>query len=186
MWSPFVVVLGEVGTTNGTDPTGTTTGGELPAQTTRPRQPGVAYGGRVATSAIDYVWRGPVGSEELNVLHAEAFETRLFTVDEWDWARQLERHSFGWVTARHDGELVGFVNVIGDGSVHAWLQDVMVARSADRQGIGTQVVAVARDQARIAGMEWLHVDFDDELRDFYYRACGFRPTNGGLIELSSE
>jgi GNAT superfamily N-acetyltransferase len=140
----------------------------------------------VAPSTIDYAWRGTVTSEELNALHAEAFETRVFTVAEWDWARQLEQHSHGWVTARRDGELVGFVNVISDGSVHGWLQDVMVARSAGRQGIGTQVVALARDQARVAGMEWLHVDFDDELRDFYYRSCGFRPTNAGLIELSSE
>jgi hypothetical protein len=26
-------------------------------------------------------------------------------------------------------------------------------------------------------------DFDDELRSFYYDACGFRPTNAGLIAL---
>jgi hypothetical protein len=25
----------------------------------------------------------------------------------------------------------------------------------------------------------------DYLRDFYFGACGFKPTNGGLIELSS-
>ncbi|MFE0098929.1 hypothetical protein [Streptomyces sp. NPDC059009] len=29
--------------------------------------------------------------------------------------------------------------------------------------------------------EWLHVDFDDELRDFYFDDCGFAPTNAGLI-----
>ncbi|MBI4935776.1 MAG: hypothetical protein HY828_17985 [Actinobacteria bacterium] len=31
--------------------------------------------------------------------------------------------------------------------------------------------------------EWLHVDFDDDLRPFYFDACGFRPTNAGLMEL---
>jgi hypothetical protein len=31
--------------------------------------------------------------------------------------------------------------------------------------------------------EWLHVDFDDSLRDFYFGACGFRPTTAGLIAL---
>ena len=46
-----------------------------------------------------------------------------------------------------------------------------------------QLVAHAREGAREAGCEWLHVDFDDELRDFYFSACGFRPTNGGLIQL---
>jgi hypothetical protein len=30
----------------------------------------------------------------------------------------------------------------------------------------------------------LHVDFDDDLKSFYYDACGFKPTNAGLIDLS--
>lgn len=34
---------------------------------------------------------------------------------------------------------------------------------------------------RIAGCEWLHIDFDDELKNFYFGACGFVPTNAGLI-----
>ena len=39
-------------------------------------------------------------------------------------------------------------------------------------------------EAKAAGCEWLHVDFDDDLRALYIDACGFQPTNGGLIELS--
>jgi hypothetical protein len=38
--------------------------------------------------------------------------------------------------------------------------------------------------ARAAGCEWLHVDFDDHLRSFYFDACGFTPTNAGLIALA--
>ena len=41
--------------------------------------------------------------------------------------RLLEGHSLGWVVAREDGSLVGFVNVLWDGLVHAWIQDTMVA-----------------------------------------------------------
>jgi hypothetical protein len=44
-------------------------------------------------------------------------------------------------------------------------------------------VAVAVREARRAGCEWLHVDFEDNLRPFYFQACGFTPTNAGLIEL---
>ena len=40
----------------------------------------------------------------------------------------------------------------------------------------------AREGERAAGCEWLHVDFQDHLRDFYFGACGFTPTNAGLIE----
>jgi tRNA(Met) C34 N-acetyltransferase TmcA len=59
----------------------------------------------------------------------------------------------------------------------------MVATKAGRQGVGTQAVAVARDAARDAGCEYLHVDFNDDLKPFYFDACGFTPTNGGLIAL---
>ena len=55
-----------------------------------------------------------------------------------------------------------------------------LSRIADAQ---TQLVAVATTEARAAGCEWLHVDFDDRLRPFYFDVCGFTPTNAGLIEL---
>ena len=34
-----------------------------------------------------------------------------------------------------------------------------------------------------ARCEWLHVDFEDHLREFYFDRCGFEPTNGGLVKL---
>ena len=58
----------------------------------------------------------------------------------------------------------------------------MVAAPSRHQGIGIGLVAVARDEARRAGCEWLHVDFDADLEPFY-RACGFTPTGAGLIAL---
>src|SRR6266508_1988405 len=93
------------------------------------------------------------------------------------------RHSLGWVVARDGYRLIGFVNVLWDGLVHALLQDTMVAKHARHQGIGTALVALAVDQARQAGCEWLHVDFEGHLRPFYFDACGFRPTDAGLIAL---
>ncbi len=130
-----------------------------------------------------YAWRGEFTSGEANVLHAEAFGTRVFGDSEWDWADLVSKHSLGWVTARDGSGLVGFVNVLWDGSAHAWLQDVMVAQSARGHGVGAALVDLARREAQAAGCEWLHVDFDADLAPFYYGACGFRPTNGGLIAL---
>jgi GNAT superfamily N-acetyltransferase len=133
---------------------------------------------------ITYEWRGGFTDEEANALHAAAFGTRLYDASEWPWTDLVARHSLGWVVARDaDGGLVGFVNVLWDGLVHAWLQDTMVAASARRQGIATRLVELAVDGARHAGCEWLHVDFDDDLRAFYFGACGFRPTNAGLLAL---
>jgi GNAT superfamily N-acetyltransferase len=120
---------------------------------------------------------------EVNALHAEAFNTRLFSEDEWNWVQLVQRHSLGWVVARQGQQLVGFVNVVWDGLVHAWLQDTMVAATSRGQGVGTRLVAYARDGARAAGCEYLHVDFDDHLRPFYLDACGFAPVSAGLLSL---
>ena len=132
---------------------------------------------------ITYEWRGEFASAEAHVLHAEAFDTRVFSDEEWDWRGQVERHSLGWVVARAGTALVGFVNVVWDGVVHAWIQDVMVAADARGNGVGTRLVADAAEAARAAGCEWLHVDFDDDLRPFYFDACGLTPTNAGLLRL---
>jgi hypothetical protein len=121
-------------------------------------------------SSFVYSWRGAFTNNEVNSLHAEAFDTRLFDEAEWNWVDLTAQHSLGWVTARSNADLVGFVNVIWDGLVHAWIQDVMVAIPARHQGVGIGLVKVARDGAREAGCEWLHVDFDDHLRSFYYDA----------------
>jgi GNAT superfamily N-acetyltransferase len=135
-------------------------------------------------STVTYAWRGVFTNAEVNALHAEAFDTRLFDESEWDWRDLCGRHSLGWVVARQGPDLVGFTNVVWDGLVHAWLQDVMVAQSARRLGIGVGVVHAARDAAREAGCEFLHVDFEAALADFYIDACGFTPTAAGLMPLT--
>jgi GNAT superfamily N-acetyltransferase len=78
---------------------------------------------------------------------------------------------------------VGFVNVAWDGATHAFVLDTVVAASIRRQGVGAELVAVAADGARAAGCAWLHVDFEPDLRRFYLDACGFTPTQAGLIAL---
>ena len=132
---------------------------------------------------VTYAWRGDFENLEVNTLHAEAFEHPVYDDEGWDWRAQVERHSLGWVTARDDVDLVGFVNVAWDGQVHAFVLDTMVATAARRRGIGRELVTTAVTRARAAGCEWLHVDFEDHLRDFYFEACGFEPTNAGLIAL---
>lgn len=133
---------------------------------------------------ITYTWRGPFTNREIHALHAEAFETRVFDESEWDWIGQTDRHSLGWVVARDGDGLVGFVNVLWDGLVHAFIEDVMVGAAYRQGGIGVALVHAARDGARASGCEFLHVSFDEELRVFYIDACGFTATLGGLMELT--
>lgn len=138
------------------------------------------------TNPVEVAWRGEFENPEINALHAQAFGHRVYPGSEWDWESLVARHSLGWVTARRLGHLVGFVNVVWDGLVHAWIQDLMVDDDSRRGGIGTRMVAAAVQEAGAAGCEWLHVDFDDEHRAFYIDACGFTPSQGGLIALTAS
>ena len=128
-------------------------------------------------------WRGRFTNEEIHRLHAEAFDTRLYDASEWDWEAQVERHSLGWVVARLEGRFGGFVNVLWDGLVHAFLEDVMVDEAARGSGVGVAIVQAARTGAAAAGCEHLHVNFEPDLAPFYIEACGFEQVMGGLIEL---
>lgn len=132
------------------------------------------------TTDVTLHWRGPFSNEELNRLHAECFDHRVLADDWWG---QVNRHSLGWVVQRTGDDLVGFVNVAWDGGVHAFVLDTMVTAPLRRRGLAGELVAAAAAGARAAGCEWLHVDFDPELRAFYFDACGFRPTDAGLIPL---
>ena len=129
---------------------------------------------------IDYRWRGAFENAEVNELHARGFDHPV--LDD-DWWGQVQRHSLGWVCARHGDRLVGFVNVAWDGAIHAFILDTLVTASARRRGVGTGLVRTAVEEARAAGCEWLHVDFDPHLREFYLSACGFTATDAGLIAL---
>jgi GNAT superfamily N-acetyltransferase len=102
------------------------------------------------------------------------------------WWDRIRGHSLGWVTARApDGAVIGFVNVAWDGGDHAFLLDTKTHSAFQRTGIGTRLVAVAARNAKAAGCEWLHADFEQDLAPFYLDACGFRRTPAGLIHLPS-
>ncbi|MGW6471731.1 GNAT family N-acetyltransferase [Streptomyces nigra] len=129
---------------------------------------------------ITYAWRGDFEDAAVDALHAEAFG---HAPSGTEWGARVRRHSLGWVCAWHAGRLVGFVNVVWDGGAHAFLLDTMVAPDQRGRGVGTGLVAVAAEEARSAGCHWLHVDFEEGLRPFYFEACGFRATDAGLIAL---
>lgn len=100
------------------------------------------------------------------------------------WWDRVRPHSLGWVTARDAGGLVvGFVNVGWDGDCHAFLLDAKTRGTWQRRGIATSVVGLAVEQARAAGCEWIHVDWDPPLASFYVDTCGFAPCEAGLIRL---
>jgi GNAT superfamily N-acetyltransferase len=90
--------------------------------------------------------------------------------------------SLTWVSAWRGERLAGFVNVATDGGVHAFLLDTTVHPAEQRQGLGRRLVRLAAEEASRAGADWLHVDFEPHLADFY-AGCGFTPTAAGLWRL---
>ena len=126
-------------------------------------------------------WRDPVTDEELFDLVVSHGGN-----PERGWWDRVRPHSLGWATARtREGALIGFVNVAWDGGDHAFLIDTKTRGTFQRRGIGTRLVRLALEQAKAAGCEWMHVDFESDLRTFYVDACGFRATEAGLVDLKS-
>lgn len=126
---------------------------------------------------VEYRVGGKVRNQELDPLFADAWpehESRDFT--------PVLARSLGYVCAYQGEELVGFVNVAWDGGKHAFLLDTTVRTDMRRRGIGRELVRRAEELAREGGAEWLHVDFEARVREFYEK-CGFRGTEAGLIKL---
>jgi GNAT superfamily N-acetyltransferase len=135
---------------------------------------------RRALVEVRFAWRAEVTDDELVTLTESHGGT-----SEVGWWNRVRRHSLGWVTARiDDGTLIGFVNVAWDGGDHAFLIDTKVHPDHQRRGIGTELVRIAARHAKDAGCEWMEVDFDERLASFYYAACGFVPTQAGLLHLT--
>jgi ribosomal protein S18 acetylase RimI-like enzyme len=126
----------------------------------------------------EYRTSPPVTNRELNALFAAAWPQPYVARD---FAPVLAR-SLGYVCAYEGAELVGFVNVAWDGGSHAFLLDTTVHPDRQRRGIGSELVRRAAELARQRGAEWLHVDYEPRLAEFY-RKCGFRDTDAGLIRL---
>jgi GNAT superfamily N-acetyltransferase len=118
----------------------------------------------------DYVlWREPVADDEMiNLVESHGGTPSV------GWWSRVSACSLGWGSARNpDGLLVGFVNVAWDGGDHGFLVDTKTRASHQHRGIGRELVRRAAENAKAAGCEWLHVDFESHLARFYLDACGF-------------
>ncbi|MET8649720.1 GNAT family N-acetyltransferase [Nocardia aurea] len=130
---------------------------------------------------VDLRIRFAVDDAALSRLHADAFGGDRTPTP---WKARLEQHSRSWVGAFVHDRLVGFVHAIWDGGTHAFLLDTAVAPDMRRQRIGTGLVTTLIDDLRELGLEWGHVDYEPHLHGFYRDACGFRPTDAGLLRLN--
>jgi len=129
---------------------------------------------------LEYRIEPALTDSELNDLFASAWENHA----ERKFGPVLER-SLTYVGAFAGSRLVGFVNVAWDGGIHGFILDTTVHRDFQRRRIGTEMMKRAADIAAERGIEWLHVDYEHRLRAFY-RGCGYRETEAGLLNLRNE
>lgn len=127
-----------------------------------------------------YERNAAIDNTTLSRLHAVAFSGPEVS---HDWASQLSANSLGWIGAFDDDCLIGFINIISDGGVHAFVLDTAVNPHFQHQGIGKALVEEAARLAAERGCYWLHADFEDGLEAFYISACSFVPTRAGLLQL---
>ena len=119
-----------------------------------------------------------LSNDSLNALFAAAWDNHT----DRNHQPVLDR-SLLYVCAYAGETLVGFVNVAWDGGIHAFILDTTVHKDWQRRGIGRELVVRAADEAKARDIEWLHVDYEPHL-DNFYRACGFQHTMAGLMRLS--
>ncbi|MBA2273865.1 MAG: GNAT family N-acetyltransferase [Actinobacteria bacterium] len=127
---------------------------------------------------VDYKVNPSLRPEDLASLMKESWgeETKH------DYEAVLNR-SYAFVCAYFpEDRLVGFVNLLWDGGAHVFLVDTTVHPDVQRRGIGQTLVKTAISIANQSGAEWVHVDYERYLGDFY-TGCGFHSTPAGLIRL---
>lgn len=139
-------------------------------------------GPMTASPEVEFQISAAIDDPVLSRLHHRAFGSD--STSAIPWASRLANHSLLWVTARDESGLIGFVNVISDGGVHAVILDTVVDPERQGEGVGRGLVEVAASAVRQAGCHWLHVDFEASRSGFYLGACGFRPTSAGLRRLT--
>jgi ribosomal protein S18 acetylase RimI-like enzyme len=129
---------------------------------------------------ITYRVNPTVSNDELNALFADPLQNQEII----DFRLILER-SLAFICAYQSVRLIGFVNLAWDGGVHAFILDPTVHPEFRRRGIGKMLVKKAVETAKQRGIEWLHVDFEPYLQDFYDK-CGFKNTRAGIMNLNSR
>jgi ribosomal protein S18 acetylase RimI-like enzyme len=128
---------------------------------------------------IEFYRKGFVEDEEITKLRASV-----------GWDNKILPHSilkerlFTYFTARVNGELIGYMNVLSDGSADAYLQDLMVHPKYQKRGIGSELLKRAIKYLQQKRIRSIQVIFDPEVEDFY-KKFGFNIVKAGIIDNST-
>ena len=119
--------------------------------------------GKVLDSEIEEL-RSSVGWDN-NTGPFSVISTRLYT----------------YFTARKDGKLIGFIDVLSDGIADAYLQDLAIHPDFQRKGIGTELVKNTIRFLQKNNIKCIQVTFNPEHENFFKR-FGFHIYKAGVID----
>ena len=77
------------------------------------------------------------------------------------------------------GKLIGFVRCVGDGETIVYVQDLIVAPSHLRQGVGRELMRRVSEGYAAVRQLVLITDAEDEVSNAFYRAIGMVQTVNG-------
>jgi len=121
-----------------------------------------------------------VSDDHLNILYASAWPNHSNQTFEEELS-----HALFYVCAYNNSQLIGFVKVIGDGTIHGFILEPTVHPDFQRKGIGSELLAHVENHSRELGLQYLHVDFESNLLGFY-RSNGYEHTEAGLLNLHAS
>lgn len=93
----------------------------------------------------------------------------------------MKEKLYTYFTARKNGRLIGFIDVLSDGIADAYLQDLAVHPDYQNIGIGTELMNRAVGYLKSQNIKAIQVIFDPRNTKFYKR-FGFNIVQAGIID----
>ena len=93
----------------------------------------------------------------------------------------ISKRLYTYFTARKDGKLVGFIDVLSDGIADSYLQDLAIHPNFQGKGIGTELVKKAIRFLQKNKIKCIQVTFNPECENFFKR-FGFHIYKAGVID----
>lgn len=110
--------------------------------------------------------------EEILALYTDA-GWAAYTADP-DTLRKGYENSLLVLAAYEGEELMGIIRVVGDGHTIVFVQDILVHKKYQRQGIGTALLKAVLE--RYSNVRQIELVTDDTAKTIaFYRSVGFRP-----------
>jgi len=105
-------------------------------------------------------------------------EWQTYLKDDKKLSRAFDNSLFVY-GAFKDGSLIGFIRVIGDGEHAVFVQDLIVMKEYQRQGIGTYLFKHVLNKYSNVRFFAVITDINDKVDNDFYKSFGLVPINNG-------